>query len=360
MRYAGAVRWMTSCLVCVVLSGCATGGGGTPPGTRTDGGADATMPGDSAVPDSAVDGGLPDGARMDSGRADAGPVDTGPPPTDDCTGAADGTPCAADGDGCTQDSCSTGRCVVGALASCDDDLACTTDLCVALSPTSFRCEARVSAGFCVVDAACHADGAPQPGTECFACDPGADATRWSVDVGGGCADGDTCTTADVCAADGTCAGTPTVDGMEANDSRSVAHSLGNISDGDSYPAGTFSASLFPDGDEDWYVFNDSDDFGGLIFPKVELSGVPAGANYDLCAYVSCESSFNSLTCTDGTESTRDGLTGCCSSLSGSASETVRINHDCSGTDDSADIFVRVFQVAGPASCSSYTVRWGDD
>lgn len=315
------------------------------------------MPGeDSAV----VDGGLSDGSTPDGPPVDSGSADTGLPPTSDCAGAADGTPCDADSDGCTEDRCAAGTCIIGAPAACDDDLACTGDVCVTTGAATFRCDARVSSGFCVVDAACHADGAPEPGAECSVCDAGSDPTSWSVDVGAGCTDGDACTAADTCGGDGSCAGSPMLDGFEANDTRGAAHSLGGVSDGDSFPAGTFTASLFPDGDEDWYVFNDSDDFGGLIFPKVELSGVPAGANFDLCAYVACESSFVSLTCTQGTEDTLGGLTGCCGRLSGTAAEAVRINHDCSGTDDSADIFVRVFQVAGPATCADYTVRWGDD
>lgn len=270
--------------------------------------------------------GMADAGRRDAGRVrlpDAGgPRDGGMPTPMGCVGASDGTPCS-DGDGCTRgDACMAGRCVAGPREACSDGLACTTDVCVSTGADTFRCEAMPSTG--------------------------------------GCDDGNACTTDDRCGADGTCSGTPTRDSSEPNDTRASARNLGSVSDTASYPFRTFTASLHPEGDEDWYRYFDSDDVGGAIYPRVDLRNIPAGSNYDLCAYYQCSSSFNSLSCASGTASTFEGLRGCCSNASGTTAERVRLDPDCSGTDDSGTVFVRVFRVSGPPTCADYTLDWGDD
>jgi len=178
--------------------------------------------------------------------------------------------------------------------------------------------------------------------------------------GGSCDDGDACTTGDTCRPDGTCAGTPMTDSREPNDTRAAARNLGSISDRDSYPYATFTANLYPDGDEDWYRYYISDDVFGLIYPRVGLSNIPAGSDYDLCAYFQCPSGSTSASCETGTYSTFEGLPGCCSRAAGAASESVRLNPDCSGSDDSGTVYVRVWRYSGTPTCASYTLAWGDD
>ena len=312
---------------------CASGGGNGGPGQDGGGGGtrDAGTEEDAAAPevDAGVrrDGGripLPrvDGGRDAGGHADGGMESDGGTPSG-CAASVDGTPCDADGDGCTVgDRCMAGSCVPGAREECGGALACGSEVCVSTGPSSFRCE--VSSG------------------------------------SGSCDDGDACTSGDTCGADGTCAGTPMTDSREPNDSRAAARNLGSISDGDSYPYATFTANLYPAGDEDWYRYFVSDDLFALIYPRVGLSNVPAGSDYDLCAYFQCPSGSTTASCETGTSSTFEGLPGCCSRAAGSASESVRLNPDCSGSDDSGTVFVRVWRHSGTPTCASYTLAWGDD
>lgn len=186
-------------------------------------------------------------------------------------------------------------------------------------------------------------------------------TDWS-NAEGACDDGDECTTNDACRA-GNCEGDPRLDDFENNDDMVAPHGLGSVSDGDSFPAGTLEGSIFPEGDVDWFVYYDSDDFGigNSIYPRAQLVDIPSGSDYDLCLFVRCESSFESLDCTAGSEESFGGLSGCCSRNGASADENVRIDHDCSGSDDSADVLVRITKAGGPPVCDTlYTLRYGDD
>lgn len=350
------MRYLLLLIAACTLSSCATGGG-NPDGS---GGLDAGPEGDGG-----------------SGRFDAGPPpprdggrirlpDAGPP-TDSsfvssCTSAADGTSCEADRNGCTEgDHCEGGVCVPGAPADCDDGMNCTTDRCMATSFTSYTCMNEVATAVCTIDGTCYSDGMTNPASSCQRCASSMSMSSWTVTAGAGCDDGDSCTSGDMCMADGTCAGSGGGDMYEANDTRTGGRMLGSISDGDSFPAGTLMPTLYPGGDEDWFIFHDSDDFGSSIFPRVDLSGIPAGQDYDLCAYYDCDGDpLLGMGCPSGTASSRDGLSGCCSAASGNANESVRLDPDCDPTDDSGTVYVRVFRFSGTPVCGAYTLRWGDD
>ena len=102
-------------------------------------------------------------------------VDACDPATGACgVDAVEGTPCDADGDGCTQaDACSAGVCTAGVPLDCSGaGTACSTGVCTSTGPTA---------------ASCVADPTPQEGSPCD--------------------DGDLCTVDDTCAA-GSCAGSP--------------------------------------------------------------------------------------------------------------------------------------------------------
>ena len=327
--------WPVAALVCLALlalAGCADGG--SEDGGRGDGG--VSDGGDGAVTDGAMDGNTPPS-----------------------TCAMEGDPCDADGDGCTEDICRGGLCVGGAPRDCDDGIDCTEDVCVSGGPTRFECEHPIANGACVAEGTCRSAGDRDPANDCRICDPSRSQTLWSS-AEGSCDDGDACTDSDRCSSAG-CVGDPRVDSYESNDTRAAASGLGNVSDGDSFPFATIQGTLFPDGDMDWFVYNDSDDFLGSIFPRAQLQNVPGGSDYDLCLYIACESSFDSLTCTAGTQATAGGLSGCCSRNGAGVDENVRIDHNCTGTDDSADVYVQVTRVSGPAVCDTpYTLRYGDD
>lgn len=323
---------------CVVLVACASGG----PTGRGDGGGR-----DDGGPDAGGDGSV----RLD-GAIDA-------PSTGDCASARDGTPCNADDDGCTMDLCRAGACVVEGEADCDDGASCTIDSCRSTGSMTFTCDRTVTGG-CFLDGACVAAGTVNPEATCQSCDA-AQPTMWT-ESSGSCDDGDACTEDDVCTG-GDCVGAPVVDDYEANETQTTAHSLGSVDDGADYPRGTVLGTLFPSGDVDWYRFRDNDELFGSIFPRAEIVDIPSGLNFDLCVFVSCaDGSSVSVTCRAGAAASADGLSGCCSRSANNTSENVRIDHDCSGgSDDTADVFVRVENVGPEASCAqSYRLRWGDD
>ncbi len=115
---------------------------------------------------------------------------------------ADGTPCDADGDACTEDdACVAGTCVAGPAPDCDDGDACTADSC---SPATGCVNAPI-AGCCQSPADC-----PATGNACTAatCTAGVCGTA-PVSNGTPCdADGSLCTNQDSCQ-NGTCtAGAP--------------------------------------------------------------------------------------------------------------------------------------------------------
>lgn len=323
-----------------LLAACADGGVSGP----GDGGAtDASDAGQ-------VDGGV-DVGRMDVGRVDAG-MDVGE------IACREGEACNADDDGCTMDLCRGGECVSEGAVDCDDAIACTVDRCIASSAVDFTCEHVADATSCFIDDVCYAAGDPNPAAPCEACDP-ATSGAWSAATSGACDDGDACTTADMCTADG-CVGVATGDMYEPNDTRATAERLPNVSDRDSYPKATIRPSLFPDSDEDWFVYHDSDDTGGLIYPRASMR-MPLGIDLDVCIYVDCDSDFIDRSCTAGTPVTLDGLQGCCGRNRGSTAENVRVNHDCTTGDDSADIYVQITRVSGSMDCDeSYTLEYGDD
>jgi len=185
-----------------------------------------------------------------------------------------------------------------------------------------------------------------------------------------CDDGNSCTIEDMCLPDGRCLGTVD-DPSEPNDIRSTADNLtpdwdptagtGGVGNRDMYPTGMFRRSLFPAVDEDWFSFHVRDTTFGYLRPQVELLDIPAGQNYDLCAYYACDTEDIEVTCSAGSPSTSpDGLQGCCSNGDASADERVALSPSCRTLSESGTVYFRVYRVSGDPVCSPYTIRWGDD
>lgn len=272
----------------------------------------------------------------------------------------DGATCD-DGNSCTTgDVCDAGSCS-GSLYSCDDSLTCTQDTCLgdgtcdhALQPTS-----------CLIEGVCHPAGGQRPGDPCWVCDPAQSTTGWTPNGGAACDDGESCTTGDVCNAAGSCFGSPIVDAYESNDFLAEAHDLGSIQSDDSWPAGTFSASLYPTGDVDWFEYYVEDQLAvQQPGPRITLSSIPVGTNYQLCAYYDCDEEPTSTDCVLGASSTHGGLPGCCSTNSGTQSEEVRFTPACGDgpfpVDDSGTTYVQVYRASGTWICGQYVVNWGGD
>ncbi len=118
-----------------------------------------------------------------------------------------------DGAWCTEnDHCVADACT-GTARNCADTLDCTTDTC---NETLDQCDHTPVAGYCEIENACYADGAPEPGDPCHSCDADANPTGWSnAPNGTACDDGLFCTTGETCQS-GTCGGGTARDCSDTN------------------------------------------------------------------------------------------------------------------------------------------------
>lgn len=90
-----------------------------------------------------------------------------------------GDDCEADGDGCTQEICQGGSCVVDEEIDCDDEKDCTDDVCESLSAFSHECVNDLKPGWCWINNECIEEGEPAPGASCMGCNPQNDPLIWS-------------------------------------------------------------------------------------------------------------------------------------------------------------------------------------
>ncbi len=136
---------------------------------------------------------------------------------------------------------------------------------------------------------------------------------------------------------------------EPNDKEVLASFLGTIDDCDG-SGSTFSSVSSGTNDADWFRFRGTDTFGCSVDPTITMhaSGLRA------CAFALCVDGATEVqSCTNGTSATSPaGTNGCCTN--GTSAMTLQIN--CTGVDDSADIFVRVDQ-PGSDQCVSYDVDY---
>lgn len=80
-------------------------------------------------------------------------------------------------------TCSWGQCNVGgAVSSCDDGIACTTDTC----STTNGCSNDVDSGMCLIGGTCYSSGDKNPANPCQTCFSG---TAWTNSTGGQCEPG---------------------------------------------------------------------------------------------------------------------------------------------------------------------------
>jgi hypothetical protein len=135
---------------------------------------------------------------------------------------------------------------------------------------------------------------------------------------------------------------------EPNASEILATPLGTIDDCDSSGSNVKGVSSGT-GDVDWMVFHGTDTFGCSVDPTVQIDA----SGVRLCAFALCDDGTTTIQdCNGATAATSPaGTHGCCTT--GTKSMTVSIN--CSGTNDSAAIFIRVDQTQN--QCVAYDVAY---
>lgn len=305
-------RFATTLLACLTLSACAGGGGGGDTGAGED---DASTP--------TLDAGRRDsgGGACASGqhRCGGGCIDDLPNEPDNGCRYGCGEPCPTPPDG---------------EAACDDSGTCTF-----ACPPPFH---RVG-----TECVCTPRTCTELGFMCGAPDDGCGSP---LDCGS-CTGGGVCMT-------GRCS--CPLDEREPNDSRLAIDAqtfLDTMSDADDRTA-VWMFGLHSASDVDWFkiaVVDDTD----CCWPTsnnpnitVTLDDIPSESNYDLAAYYVCASGGDSTTCSSGMEDNMIGR-GCASASSGTTIETVGLDTDCSGDDDSGTLYVRVTSRSWGGSCAPY-------
>lgn len=135
---------------------------------------------------------------------------------------------------------------------------------------------------------------------------------------------------------------------EPNETESDATKLGAITDCDSDGA-TQSGTIQDTRDVDVYTFTGDDTFGCVVDPSARADDTSGIA---LCMYADCGPGGMTVTCIAGDASTSDeGREGCCAT-----NGLVTVSLDCSGTSDSADIYL-VVSAGSAGVCTPYSVSY---
>jgi hypothetical protein len=103
-------------------------------------------------------------------------------------------------------------------------------------------------------------------------------------------------------------------------------------------------------DKDWFSFHAKDQFGCQVNPEFSLQATTGTL---LCAYFVCDSGGDNLNCPTGStvDTSPDGLSGCCTSTG-----SMKPDINCSGTDDSSQVYVLVYAPSNTA-CQPYTLSY---
>jgi hypothetical protein len=268
---------------------------------------------------------------------------------------------------CTPDTCGTpGReCGTFPDNGCGSPLNCSPTcpadggalVCADFNCRNFTC----SGGTCV----CSPDPCPSGGNLC----------------GDGCGDLVPCSCGgdllyDRCAA-GAC--TCAFDGWEPNDTWSTSRPFADPAKALTDPANTFEAAAdrcvtvtpnMPTGNRDWFALRLTEPATSDPFVRVRLSGIPAGANYDLAAVWRCDSgqpancrpsNFN-VTCQQGSVPAilqfqgAGDLCACLANQSGSVEEVIaNMRLTCAGAPRTGTLYLLVDPItaASPPTCGRY-------
>lgn len=288
------------------------------------------------------------GSGRDSGPGDTGPLFDAGPDDPDTGPVGCGTGQHACGGGCIDDLANqpANGCRLGCGEPCptppDGEAACNAEgACTFACPPPFT----EVGGECV----CEPDTCDDIGYMCGAPDDGCGGT---LDCGA-CSSGE-CT-------DGVC-GCPR-DAREPNDSFAAADGAALLADipNEDWLMTYRMFTIHDAGDEDFFRFHVED--SGVVDSdpviEVTLDGIPTGSNYDLAIYYVCDEGGNDSTCDAGALDRTRGV-GCVSSSSGTMSETVRLDVECTptlSTVDSGTLYVRVTSPTFGGMCQPYELRF---
>jgi len=302
-----------SCALCLACAAGAGGGGGDGSAPSMDGGDDA------------------DGGEADAG---GGGGDAGPPDCPDGQHVCGGG-CIDDLENVPDNGCRFGcgepcPTMMGGSAGCSEDGACT-----------FECDPP----FELVGEACVC--APMTCDDLgFMCGAPDDGCGMTIDCGT-CAEGD--------CVDGACSCPP--DGREPNDTQASAPDIGDASDApDTNLVFADMFSLHSEMDEDWFTIDVSDDFdAGNPQIRVTVRDIPTGDDYDLAAWYLCDAGGDDHSCNAGGPDSTIGR-GCIATSSGSTPETVEISTECSSTDESGELLIRITAERVTGECANYELE----
>lgn len=159
--------------------------------------------------------------------------------------------------------------------------------------------------------------------------------------------------------DGTCSCPE--DDREPNDSTLAADGqpfLAQMNDADGTELTYREFNIAAPDDVDWYRFDvDDGSDGGAPVISVWLDDIPAGSDYDLSAFWTCDDGTPGEGCNSGATDREIGW-GCSSNSSGTTSEFVEIDSWCGHTfgGDPGVLYVRVTAPRWGGSCAPYSLR----
>jgi hypothetical protein len=109
-----------------------------------------------------------------------------------------------------------------------------------------------------------------------------------------------------------------------------------------------AAGGFDGAETDWFVYHAEDGIACFDAPDI---AVEADIDVAACAFVSCDSGSENVTCQGGAEedTSPDGLPGCCDQ------NGVELDFNCTFGSANADIFVRLVSV--DAACVPYELAF---
>jgi hypothetical protein len=122
-------------------------------------------------------------------------------------------------------------------------------------------------------------------------------------------------------------------------------------------------TVHSDMDVDWYRIDITDETDVLppYNPRIRvgLGAIPAGADYDLGAWYDCASGGGmDLSCEVGEANDLGGdIYGCVSARPGAMSESVELNTECDGVDESGTLLIRVLPRTYTGVCAPYELNF---